>query len=190
MFPIEAFEATIAKAVAVFRDLGIAFHLTGGITSIAYGEPRLTQDIDVVLDPMPLQATPREFVEALAAAGFLIDLEASIGSIASGQLFQVLDVDEGLKLDLYPRQLIPGELSRSEEHEIFAGVRYPIVSLPDAVLSKLLWIQKGSHKSRQDVRRVMAHATREQRERVQEIATQMQLSSLLHEVLAEPNELE
>lgn len=46
MFPVEAFQNTLGKAVKIFEDLEIRFHLTGGVTSVLYGEPRLTQDID------------------------------------------------------------------------------------------------------------------------------------------------
>ncbi len=34
MFPVDAFRATLDKAVRIFRGLGIRFHLTGGIASI------------------------------------------------------------------------------------------------------------------------------------------------------------
>ena len=40
MFPVAASQATLEKAVRIFRQLGIRFHLTGGIASIYYGEPR------------------------------------------------------------------------------------------------------------------------------------------------------
>lgn len=33
MFPIDAFRKTLLKAVAIFKQHSICFHLTGGITS-------------------------------------------------------------------------------------------------------------------------------------------------------------
>ena len=65
MFPIEAFHATLEKAVCIFRHLGIRFHLTGGIASIYYGEPRLTQDIDIVIDNAQVTAALDSFLQAL-----------------------------------------------------------------------------------------------------------------------------
>ena len=50
MFPVEAFQATLGKATEIFQQLGVRFHLTGGVTSVLYGEPRMTQDIDIVAD--------------------------------------------------------------------------------------------------------------------------------------------
>ena len=43
MFPVEAFQSTLGKAAAIFWQLRIRFHLTGGETSVLYGEPRMTQ---------------------------------------------------------------------------------------------------------------------------------------------------
>ena len=50
MFPVEAFRDTLRKAVALFERHAIRFHLTGGLTSVLYGEPRMTQDIDIVIE--------------------------------------------------------------------------------------------------------------------------------------------
>jgi hypothetical protein len=51
MFPVEAFQRTIEGFVSILMRLQIPFHLTGGAISSAYGEPRLTQDIDIVVSP-------------------------------------------------------------------------------------------------------------------------------------------
>jgi hypothetical protein len=48
MFPADSFRATLEKIIAILNACNIKFHLTGGITSVAYGEPRLTQDVDGV----------------------------------------------------------------------------------------------------------------------------------------------
>ncbi len=39
--------------------------------------------------------------------------EVAIRMYGSDSMFQLLDRVESLKLDIYPRELIPGELSRS-----------------------------------------------------------------------------
>lgn len=38
----------LRKIVEVFEDLGIPYLVTGLVASMAYGEPRLTNDIDIV----------------------------------------------------------------------------------------------------------------------------------------------
>lgn len=190
MFPVEAFQATLVKAARILQDLAIPFHLTGGITSVTYGEPRLTQDVDIVLEPETTRAHRGALLERLRAVGFLVDEPAARVSIEEGRLFQALDVAEGLKLDFYPRQLVPGELSRSSDFELFAGVTLPIVSLPDAIASKLVWIQRGSHKSRRDVRSMWARTTATDRATTNELASLLHLDDLLQCVLSELDELD
>ncbi len=99
-------------------------------------------------------------------------------------------MDQVIKLDLYIRCLIPGELDRSIRTELFPGVALPIVARTDAALSKLVWIQHGSHRSRRDLRRILAGATPEELASVRHIAGEMNLTALLDEVLAERDEID
>ena len=108
MFPTEGFQPSLSKLTAVLDRLGIKYHLTGGIASIAYGEPRMTQDVDLVLDPDRVVAVEDEFLGALARAGFHFGEPTARQAIASRQMFQLLDVDQVIKLDLYVRCLIRG----------------------------------------------------------------------------------
>lgn len=50
MFPIDSFKNSLLKFVEILNRLEIAFHLTSGFTGVAYGEPRLTQVIDIVAE--------------------------------------------------------------------------------------------------------------------------------------------
>ncbi len=50
MYPTEIFRDTLSRLLGILTQHGVRFHLTGGITSVAYGEPRMTQDIDIVVD--------------------------------------------------------------------------------------------------------------------------------------------
>ncbi len=104
MFPVEVFERTIGKFVKIASAIGIPFHLTGGSISSAYGEPRLTQDID-------------------------------------------------------------------------------------AALSKLIWINKGSQRSRRDLRGVFRNCDGKQQDIIRTQALSMGLEALLDDVLSEPDEI-
>ncbi len=105
-------------------------------------------------------------------------------------MFQLLDVDQVIKLDLYIRCLIPGELDRSVRTELFPGVVLPIAARTDAALSKLIWIQHGSHRSRRDLRGILAGATFDELATVRYAAGEMSLAKLLDEVLAEQDEID
>jgi hypothetical protein len=113
MFPVEVFQKTLAKRTTLLRQHHNRFHLTGGRTGTAFGEPRMTQDIDLVVDPVRITSVLGDFIQSLAASDFLFDEPSIRRAVQHGGLFQLLDQQESLKLDIYPREMIPGELDRS-----------------------------------------------------------------------------
>jgi len=186
----EGFQPALAKLVAVLERLGIRFHLTGGIASVAYGEPRLTQDIDVVLDPSRVIEVEEELLAGLVANDFFFDEAMARRAISSRRMIQLLDVEQAIKLDLYVRCLIPGELDRSVETELFPGMIVPVVARTDAALSKLIWIRHGSHRSRRDLRGILAGASAEEASVIHAMAREMGLEPLLRQVIDESDELD
>ena len=189
MFPIEIFQPTLAKLVEVLSRFGIRFHLTGGITAVAYGEPRMTQDLDLVIDYDTALRNRELFLSALTEVGFHLELTTARKALETKMMFQVLDIEQALKLDLYPEAAIPGELDRSVLAEVFPGVRLPIASRADAALSKLIWAAKGSHKSRRDLRQILRNASPEESATVRSTATSRGLVGELDRILSEPEEL-
>jgi hypothetical protein len=96
MFPIDTFRTTLEKIIEIFRTHKIKFHLTGGVTSIAYSEPRLTQDIDIVVDNEAIQKQLDLFLESLRGSDFLFDETAIRIAVDKRQMFQLLDSAEAL----------------------------------------------------------------------------------------------
>ena len=189
MYPPDVFRGTIERLIAILDRHHIRFHLTGGITSAAFGEPRMTQDIDFVVDPKEIAENLGGMISSLRESGFLFDEKSLRLAVREGSMFQLLDDRESLKLDVYPRELIPGELSRSQAFEIFPGLALPIASRSDIAVSKLLWISKGSHKSRRDFRHIFRSSDTAAQQTIRDLAIQLDLSSLLDIVLAESDEL-
>jgi len=189
MFPIEAFRGTVERFIGILKSLKIRHHLTGGVVSVAWGEPRMTQDIDIVIDRVGATANIERLVSEIQSAGYFADEQGIRNAIHGGKLFQLLDQVEVLKLDVYPRELVPGELSRSVLAEVFPGSSIAIVSRPDAALSKLIWIKRGSHKSRHDLRQIVRRLSEEENIFLRTQALQLELTDLLDSVLAESDEL-
>jgi hypothetical protein len=129
------------------------------------------------------------FIAAAAHAGFLLDSESVRRAVADRSMFQLFDMAEALKIDVYPRELVPGELDRSTLLEVFEGVRLPVASRPDAAASKLAWAAKGSHKSRRDLRQIVRQMTPTDRSDLDRLADLLGLGGLLAEILAEPDEI-
>lgn len=190
MFPVEIFRSTVGRFASILNQHEIRFHLTGGITTVAWGEPRMTQDIDIVVDNDALSAQLEAFLETLNRSVFMFDALSIREAVQRRDLFQLLDTEESLKLDVYPRELIPGELSRSELTEVFEGMALPIACRADAAASKLVWISKGSHKSRRDLRKIYESAVEEERKLIRSLAGQLELTGLLDSVLSESDEID
>jgi hypothetical protein len=57
----------LPRFAAPFRRLGLPCMITGGAAAIVYGEPRLTNDLDLVVAMAPTDAT--RVAEALADGG-------------------------------------------------------------------------------------------------------------------------
>jgi predicted nucleotidyltransferase len=189
MYPAEIFRATLSRLLEILTRQGVRFHLTGGITSVAYGEPRMTQDIDIVVDNPSLAVSLDAFMAAAQQAGFMFDAEAVRRAVAEKTMFQLFDMAEALKIDMYPREMIPGELDRSASLEVFEGMLIPVVSRPDAAASKLAWAAKGSHKSRRDLRQIVRLMPLTQRLELDRLAGILCLGDLLTEILGEPDEI-
>ena len=129
MFPVEAFQKTLGKAIHLFERHEIRFHVTGGFTSVLYGEPRMTQDIDIVVDHELITKLQDSFIESLAFSDFLFEAADIRIAIEQRSMFQLFDKIEALKIDIYPRELVPGELDRSQQFELFEEMHVPVVSL-------------------------------------------------------------
>ena len=70
------------------------------------------------------------------------------------------------------------------------GLTLPVASRSDLVLSKLIWISKGSHKSRRDLRQIMLRVSEAATATIHSLAEQTGLRVLLDEVLGESDEIE
>lgn len=142
-------QTVLSDITAILKKLNITFHITGGLVSSLYGEPRFTQDIDIVIS-LRLKSKSLELIKELQDI-FYINEDSIIKAIENQKMFQALHTETMIKVDFHVGEAISGELSRSITLEILPGIFAPVVSIEDSILSKLLWVNKGSHKSRQDI---------------------------------------
>ncbi len=189
MFPVAVFQQSVRKLTSILDRHKIRFHLTGGVTGTAYGEPRMTQDIDIVISPEDAKANLSDFIKSLRESDFMFAEPSLQKAIATAGMFQLLDGIESLKFDIYPRELVPGELQRSERIEVFPGELLPVVSRVDAALSKLIWVQKGSSKSRKDFRAIFRRVHSDQQTEITEGVGKLGLIDIMNEVLSERDEI-
>lgn len=190
MFSPDAFFPVLRRVADLLDQHRIRYQLTGGLVSVFYAEPRLTQDADLVVDPVRLRERLEPFIDDVLRLGYVANAATIRDAVNRGRQFQVIDSLECLKVALYPRELVEGALDRSIWVELAQGLVFPIASRPDVIASKLFWISKGSHKSRRDVRQLMLDITAEETAQAREFAESLKLTELLDEVLAEPDEID
>lgn len=190
MFELSEFRNCLRRVAHLLDACQTRYFLTGGAAAIAYGDPRTTQDVDLVVDATALEKQLTNFFSHLDQERFLFNETTIRHAVTSGRQFQLIDIDSTLKIDLYPRELVPGGLDRAVEIEVLPGLELPVASRADLVVSKLIWISKGSHKSRRDVRQIMMRASVEEIALVNQLADSVSLRPLLNEVLAEPDEID
>ena len=86
--------------INVLERLNIPYMVVGGFAAIFYGEPRLTLDVDIVVDMRPEHIRP--FVEAFPIPDFYVSEEGIQDSLAHRYPFNVIQPTTGAKVDLVP----------------------------------------------------------------------------------------
>ncbi|MCB0308065.1 MAG: nucleotidyl transferase AbiEii/AbiGii toxin family protein [Bdellovibrionales bacterium] len=179
-----ALRESITRIHRVLTDHSIQFHFTGGIASTYYGEPRFTQDLDIVLRISCHASDIKSLISNLEKK-YILDETVITDAIKHRRMFQALDKSTFVKIDFYSDEKIPNELSRSVPTEILPGLTVPLVSVEDAILSKLLWIKGGSEKAKRDIEGMMRANKHLQFEYIEKTAHLLGLSNLFKEMLSQ-----
>jgi hypothetical protein len=133
-------------ALLVARALercGVAYFLGGSLASSFQGEPRATNDIDLVVDLAEPDVGP--FLAALGP-DFDVDEVALRQAVRDRTSWNIVYVPAVTKIDLFMRQAGPfdaSEFARRQRVEVRAGQGLFVKSAEDTVLRKLLWYRKG-----------------------------------------------
>ncbi len=143
----------LEKVVKVFEAQRIPYLVTGSVASIAYGEPRLTNDIDVVAG-MNEGHVPG-FVAAFPPSEFYIDETAVREAIHRHGQFNIIHPASGLKVDVIIRQDTPFDESRfSRARRISPAESYDasFAAPEDVIIKKMEYYkQGGSEKHLRDI---------------------------------------
>jgi hypothetical protein len=161
---------------------GIAYMISGSIALSYYAEPRLTRDIDLVVE---LKLDDAERLTDLFAADFYIDPEAVRDAIAHDGMFNVIHYESVMKVDFFIRKDTPyrqEEFLRRCAIDI-EGMTLWFVTAEDLLLSKLLWAAESrSEMQLQDVRNLMAAVASLDWTYIEQWAAELTVAELLREV--------
>ena len=149
--------------VEVFDRLGITYMLVGSIASSAYGEPRLTQDIDLVAD---LRVSDIELLcDSFPDAEFYVSRAAAREAVARTSQFNIIHPSSGNKIDvIVARQDEWGksQLARRREEWLLPNLKGYVASPDDVILGKLLYYREGgSEKHLRDIAGILHVSAKE-----------------------------
>lgn len=127
------------------EEAGVRYAVGGSWASTAFGDPRFTNDIDVLADVT--ESNVDRFLRGLPDE-FYADAEDARRAIALGRPFNTIHMPSVLKFDIFPARAFPlglQELDRAIEVEgsglSLEAVRF--VTPEDILLAKLYWFQMG-----------------------------------------------
>ena len=143
----------LKHSVDTLDRLGVKYMIVGSYACMAYGESRLTQDIDIVVD-LPMVAVA-EFCDAYPAPEFYVSEPAVRDAVRNRFQFNVLHPSSLNKIDdILPRidEWGAGRMNRRQRVRLLPGQEVDVASPEDVILGKL-WYHSmgGSEKHLRDI---------------------------------------
>jgi len=134
----------LLRVTRTLEELGIPYLVTESIATIAYGEPRLTMDVDVVV------RLPERAVEQLCSAfpsdEFYVSPDAIRDAIRHSTQFNILHPRSGLKVDVIvanDSDFNTSRFSRARTLAVSTSAEAIFASPEDVILKKLQYYREG-----------------------------------------------
>ena len=146
----------LAQMLALLERAGIPFMVAGSFASGHHGVPRMTRDLDLVIDPTRDQLVA--FLDAVPVDALYVDRRAALEALGERSMFNVIDLHGGWKVDLIVRKaraFSREELARRQP-AVLEGVQLPVATAEDTIVAKLEWARRGrSERQLDDVRGII-----------------------------------
>ena len=151
-------KAFFTYVIEVLEQLEIPYMVVGGFAAIFYGEPRLTIDMDIVVDMKWNHIGP--FVAAFPIPDYYVSEEGIRDSLQRRYPFNVIQPTTGAKVDLVPLPRDPftrAAFQRRQRMEYDeAGHSATFITAEDIIVAKLIaYRETESDKHLRDARGVL-----------------------------------
>lgn len=134
----------LRHAARCFEKHGIRYFVTGAVAAIAYGEPRLTNDIDIVAD---LREDEIPKLKGCYPEGeFYFDEDSAKRAVSSRSQFNIIHPESGLKIDVMISQRDDFDQSRfrrARRLRPLEDTEVDFASPEDVILKKLDFYRQG-----------------------------------------------
>ncbi len=149
---MELFEL-LQKIVDVFEHLRIPYLVTGSVASMAYGEPRLTNDIDVVAGIEGQHVA--DLLAAFPSGEFYVSEDMVREAIRHHGQFNIIHPASGLKVDVIIKQNTPFDSSRFRRAQRIHPTEFyqaNFAAPEDVIIKKMAYYREGgSEKHLRDI---------------------------------------
>ncbi len=137
------------KVIRALDEAGCPYMLTGSFASSMQGEPRLSHDIDLVVDLSP-HALPG-LLKVFPSPEFYLEEQSIREAIRTRTMFSLLQMSEGDKVDFWILTAEPFDIARfaRRQHEDVLGMKVFVSSPEDTILAKLRWAQLSGGSEKQ-----------------------------------------
>jgi hypothetical protein len=128
---------------------GVRYAIGGSWASTAFGEPRFTNDVDILADFT--QESLDRFLGSLPGT-FFADPEEALKAIRLGRPFNVIHMPMAFKFDFFSAAAFPLGIEELDRAVFLAGTGLseapvPFVTPEDILLAKLHWFKAGGEVS-------------------------------------------
>lgn len=134
----------LRHAARCFDELGIRYFVTGAVAAIAYGEPRLTNGIDIVAD-LEEDNIPR-LKSWYPSDEFYFDEESARRAVRTRSPFNIIHPGSGLKIDIMITQgdeFDPSRFRRARRLKPLEDTEVEFASPEDVIIEKLDFYRQG-----------------------------------------------
>jgi hypothetical protein len=141
-------QSLLNQIIEKLNKAGLEYMVTGSMASNYYGNPRLTHDIDIVIQ---IYSSDVEIVVRLFEDDYYISKEAVTQALEHQGMFNVIDSQSGLKVDFWmlkPTPFHQESFRRKISVDVF-GQKAWMISAEDLIIAKKLWAKQSGSESKQ-----------------------------------------
>lgn len=134
----------LRRVVGVLERLDLPYLVTGSMATVLYGEPRFTNDVDIVVD-LPADRS-QEFCAAFPGDELDLDSESVRRAVERSGQFNIIHPRSGLKVDVIIPERSPfdeSRFARGRRERPAGDYEATFASPEDAILKKLEYFREG-----------------------------------------------
>ncbi len=128
----------LVRFVDICEAIDLPYVLTGSLAASAHGMPRMTRDVDVLIDPQPMHI---RLLQKTLLEDFECDPDVVGAALRERSMFNIIDPRTFTKIDVVVRDRTrePDEVMARAITVEMSGRQVRTMSAEDLILAKLKW---------------------------------------------------